>query len=541
VPALTTTTHEVTVVIIAGAEATTSAEIDLSGMLAALGPEGLAVVLALAGLLLLRSKTVRSALRRATAATLRRAGRAVVRWVRISLWATLLRMPIRLAYRLQRERWREMCAARKLVGLRRGRVRRTPMGVDVRVTLGGSLTLETLNARIRDLETGLGTRRGAIRIEPRDSAHKATVRITVRNPLARAVRWQAPDGPVSITAPARLSMNPFGEWADVDLQQRILIVGASGSGKSSVQRVLAAPVILADDAQLEVWDLKQGTESQHYEGKADVRVTDIEQCRQRIRHLMDVELPYRAAVMKRLGTSTWPTSPEHPDRIVMVDEGAALIRGLDDDELAELFTFLEQARAFGIYLWWATQFPKSSNLPTELRSQMSCIIALKMRRASESRIVFEDLVREGWTPHRLAGKGWLMVLDDDHDEPEETRAAWLDERVFRQLPAPRPRPADPAPAPPQPRVTLEKPAVAAPTPAPVARVAEPAPEAADARTAVLGALEAAPEAGVSVAELQAATGLSKSRVYELLAELLKAGDAVKVRHGRFAAREEAAA
>src|SRR5207247_632847 len=120
--------------------------------------------------------------------------RGIVRYVTISLWAARLAMPIRLAVRLQPERWREMCKARKLDGLKRGKVKRTPMGVDVRVTLGGSLTLETLTARIKDLETGLGTRRGAIRVEPTEVANKALVRITVRNPLAKPVAWPRPAG-----------------------------------------------------------------------------------------------------------------------------------------------------------------------------------------------------------------------------------------------------------------------------------------------------------------------------------------------------------
>nr|MDT0523799.1 hypothetical protein [Streptomyces sp. DSM 41633] len=160
---------------------------------------------------------------------------------------------------------------------------------------------------------------------------------------------------------------------------------------------------------------------------------------------MEQELPRRAKVMQAKRTSTWPTSMVHRDRVVMVDEGAALIRELNDDELGLFFTFLEQARAFGIYLWWATQFPKGTNLPTELRSQMSALVALKMRRQSESRVVFEDLTKEGWTPHRLPGKGWLMLLDDEHQDPEESRAAWISETEFRKLkPYERPAPAAPA-------------------------------------------------------------------------------------------------
>lgn len=524
-----------------------------------LGPKGMAVLLALAAYLLLKAvgKDGRRAAGRAMSAALGRMTNMVIRYVGVSLWAARMRMPIRLAYRLQPDRWREMCEARKLIGLKRGRIRRTPMGVDVRVTLGGALTLETLNARVKDLETGLGTRRGAIRIEGADKANKATVRITVRNPLARPVKWAEPSGPVSMTDAAPLSMNAFGEWTEIDLQQRILIVGASGSGKSSVQRVLSSPVILAADGELEVWDLKQGTESQHYEGKAAVRITTADEARKRLDWWMDVELPRRAEVMRRRGTSTWPTSPENPDRIVMVDEGAALIRELDEDELARFFTFLEQARAFGVYLWWATQFPKSSNLPTELRSQMSAVIALKMRRASESRVVFEDLAKEGWTPHRLPGKGWLLLLDDDHDEPEESRAAWITETEFRRLRATTAAAIEAAPAapqlppgaPPMPAVPPRIPAqeerdfeLAPPEPVSLAK-GEPE-SAADAGTsaapelpvaeAVLAVLAEAGAEGSTPAQLQLATGRGKSQVYAALQQLQDDGQAVRVGKGRYA-------
>lgn len=532
--------------IISAEEKANGGQVDVSHLLSALGPKGVVVVLAVGALLLLKTKTGRKFAKDA----LRKAAKTMIRFVRISLWAASKRMPIRLAYRLQPERWREMCAARKLVGLKRGKVKRTPMGVDVLVTLGGALTLETLTARIKDLETGLGTRRGAIRVEGRDSAHKATIRITVRNPLAKNVPYPMPTGLVSIKTPAMLSMNPFGEWTEIDLQQRILIVGASGSGKSSAQRVLATPVILAADADLEVWDLKQGTESQHYEGKADVRITNAEQAKARLAWFMETELPRRAAVMQNLRTSTWPTSLQNPDRIVMVDEGAALIRELDDDELARFFTFLEQARAFGIYLWWATQFPKGTNLPTELRSQMSAVVALKMRRQSESRVVFEDLTKEGWTPHRLPGKGWLLLLDDEHQDPEESRAAFIDEKQFRKLQpyaSERPAPAVPV-IPPMPEyaplvpaqridaemdeaISLTKPdsdTVSAPAP-------EPEPELVELSVpdAIRAALADAQAGGMSAAELVVATGRGKSQVYAGLQELTDDGVAVKVGRGRY--------
>jgi S-DNA-T family DNA segregation ATPase FtsK/SpoIIIE len=451
---------------------------------------------------------------------------AVPHWVeaKVSGEARVLR-------RLQPSRWAEMCEARGLKGLKRGRIARTVMGLDVVVTLNGKLTIEMLNSHVRQLETGLGTRRGAVRITAHEMANKATMRIMTRNPLRKAVVWPAIIGPVSITEPALLSLSPFGEWTEVDLRQRILIVGASGSGKSSVQRVLAARVILADDADLEVWDLKQGTESQHYQGKAR-RVTTVVEAISRIDELLTVELPRRAAILRQRRTSTWKPSPTDRDLIVMVDEGAALIRELDEQQLARLFTLIEQARAFGIFIWWATQYPKATNLPSELRSQMSCVIALKMRRASESRVVFEDGTREGWTPHRLTGTGWLLISDDDHDEPEPTRAAWIDEKTFRKL----------TPS----RVALDGPTIRPAIEAfeavldgevvedqnvdeQPAAPAVPVDGAMTTVAAVLLALADAGPTGLSAAGLQLATGRSKTRVYAALAELQDDGGVTKLK------------
>ncbi|MFC8801804.1 hypothetical protein ACFT2C_29090 [Promicromonospora sp. NPDC057138] len=170
--------------IISAAQNSSGGSETVAHVLSELGPKGLAVLLAVGACLLLwmMGKTGRRWLAKALAKAIRDASRAIVRYVRIGLWAARLRMPVRLAIRLQPDRWRAMTEARKLTGLKRGKVKRTPMGVDIRVTLGGSLTLESLTARIKDLETGLGTRRGAIRVEPGSSAHKALVRITAPCP-----------------------------------------------------------------------------------------------------------------------------------------------------------------------------------------------------------------------------------------------------------------------------------------------------------------------------------------------------------------------
>jgi hypothetical protein len=158
------------------------------------------------------------------------------------------------------------------------------------------------------------------------------------------------------------------------------------------------------------------------------------------------------------------------------------------------------------------------------------MVALKMRRQSESRIVFEDLIREGWTPHRLPGSGWLMVLDDDHQEPEQARAVWLPEGKFRELkPSMSRRPAQEA-KPEVPAVSLVK---EEPTEAVNGSVA--------ASEAVLGFLGTAPADGASVAAIRAATGLSQTTTYDTLSQLIEEGHVVKIRHGRYGLVEEVSA
>lgn len=399
-------------------------EIDLSGLIDALGWQGCVVLVALA--LILVATSARG--RRAVCAMARR----LVRVIRIRLWGLRLGIGYRLASRLQPERWDGMVAARKLPGLVRGKVRRTPIGIAVHLRLGGSLTLEDVTRNTGQLEAGLGLHRGTARVKPVKRADKALLHIVLRDPLAEPTVWTHPTRFVRLRDAVRLAIDPFGEVVDLDIRQRLGIFGTSGSGKSCVQRLIGAHVIQALDAELEIWDLKFGTESQHYEGKAH-RVTTVEDAAARVDWLLDVEFPRRAAVMAARGTSSWKESSDDPALVLMVDEGNVLIREFKDEQLKRFFRVAEQGRALGVYIIWATQYPKATNLPTELRSQLNVRICLKLNSSEESAMVFKDEKNEGWEPHKLKGVGWLLIKSDAHREPNEARAIWLSEERFRDI------------------------------------------------------------------------------------------------------------
>jgi hypothetical protein len=399
-------------------------EIDLHWVVSTLGLEGCAVLVALGLLLLGSTKLGRRAMRAA--------GRRLARYIRVTVWGARLGIGYRLASRLQIERWDGMVNARKLPGLKRGKVRRTPGGIAIRLTLNGALDLDAVRSRTSQLETGLGLRRGSARIKPTSRADKAVLDIVLRDPLAKPILWQPPKTVVRLTDPVKLSITPFGDAVTLDVKQRLGIFGTSGSGKSCVQRLLGAHVVQAVDADLEIWDLKFGVESEHYEGKAH-RVTTVEDAVARVDWLLDQEFPRRAAIMTAKGTSTWKETPSDRALVVMVDEGNVIIREFTTEQKKRFFRVAEQGRALGCYLIWATQYPKATNLPTELRSQLNVRICLKLNSSEESELVFKEEAGQGWEPHRLRGVGWLLIKSDNHREPEESKAIWLSESVFRTI------------------------------------------------------------------------------------------------------------
>lgn len=488
-----------------------SAEIDLTSLFDALGVKGIVVLAALASYLLLRNKQMRKAAHKAARSVLRR----MARHLQHALWAWRYGMPIRVARRiLERDRWDGMCTARQLAGLKRGKVARTPSGVAVNVTLTRSLTAPVVASRISQLEAGLGLRRGSVRLLAPESsrADKAVLQLTLRDPLAKSVLWQPPTEPVRIADPVHLATTPHGDKVTISAKQRIGIFGTSGSGKSCVQRVLGAHIVQAIDAVLTVIDLKQGLESQHFAGKAH-RITNVPDAAAYVDWLLDTEFPRRAARMLEWKTSEWRESETDPALVVMIDEGSVITRDFKPDQLKRIFTAIEQGRAMGVYFVWVTQFPKSTNLPTELRSQLNVRVCLRLESSQESAVVFKDETSEGWEPHKLRDH-WLLVKSSKHRAPQEAKGVWLDEKTFRGI-----RPGRPV---------TDTPTTAAPA-APVAEP-KPKPAAASAKPMVaddlMGALLTS-EQPLGVSELARRTGRSKAAVHAALNKLTTDGAVTK--------------
>ncbi len=360
-------------------------------------------------------------------------GRKIWYLVAVAWWAVKNKIPFRLALRLQPDRWDAMVEKRKLPGLKRGKIRRVPVGVQIRLTLTGALTPRYVSSRLPQIETGLGLRRGTARIKDASRSDRLILEVKLRDPIKDIIPWERPRGLVRLADPVRVSLTEFGDVVHVSMKNRIGVFGESGSGKSCVQRILGAHVIEAIDAGLEIWDLKQGVESQHYAGKAH-RVTTIPAALERLDWLINTEFPRRGTIMKKLGVSEWRETSSDPALVIVVDEGNVITRDFKPAQMERFYTAVEQGRALGVYFVWATQYPKAENLPTQIRSQLNITICLKLKTAVESRVVFDaDDVSKGWAPHTLQPVGWCMIMSSPKDVPTETKAVWLSTEDFRGL------------------------------------------------------------------------------------------------------------
>lgn len=358
---------------------------------------------------------------------------------------TIPGVPGDLMRNLQKDAWTRMVREKKIPGLVWTGVEESPFGVRVAVKFEGVMNFPEAQSNIVHIEAGLDVKQGSVRPKPGSTAGRGFLEIRTKEPFAGGLLWEPPAGPVRLADPVHLATTPYGEKVYMSVKQRILISGTSGAGKSGTQRVVAAHVVLAVDANLELWDFKR-VESTFYEGKARC-VATVEEAADRITWLVETEYPRRMDLMVSRRLTDWQESPQDPALVIFVDEGSDLMRRLTPEQRDMLFSAVEKGRALGVFFVWATQFPKATNLPTELRSQFNAKACMRLESAKESRVVLDpEDVDAGWAPH-LIDPYWVLIKDRDNKSPQEARVLELEDKVFGALSPAGPCPPDTVPCP----------------------------------------------------------------------------------------------
>jgi S-DNA-T family DNA segregation ATPase FtsK/SpoIIIE len=387
----------------------------------------------------------------------------------------------------------------------------------VRLRRGQTYT-DALNQQAA-IESGLGTRPGAVRVEPdADRADRFVLRVLESDPHAGPISWAGPSVS-SIADPIELGIYEDATPCAVPLLRRHgLVGGIAGSGKSGVLNVIIANLVACPDVVLWGIDLKAGMELQPWAACLERLATTPGDASDLLADAVTV-LETRAEQLADEGARTWEPTPDEPALVVLIDEYAELT-----DEAPAAIRYADsiarRGRAPAVTLLVATQRPTQQAMgKSAVRSQMDVRICLRVReRRDVDLILGQGMLAAGWHAHTLDAPGKFLATAPGIDRPRRARAYLVADDVVRAAAAHqagmRPRLKG--------RAAIDQPA---------------AEDAVDSDAALLAALHNAPGEGLSFKELVAATGKGRTWIYKRLDRLVEADRVVRVARGRWRANK----
>ena len=246
------------------------------------------------------------------------------------------------------------------------------------------------------------------------------------------------------------------------------------------------------------------------------------------------------------GRRVWEPSPEMPALIIIIDEYAELA---DDAPDAATYTdsIARRGRAVAVTLVAATQRPTQKAMGQgAVRSQMDIRICFRVRERKDVDLILgQGMLTAGWAAHTLNAPGKFLISAPEHDSPRRARAYLLtdetvsatasqhagfrpalDEVSRQSVDHARTDSAQRLPeAPPDRQGDTDD--------MDQSDDAQGAPE-----TILWAALSFAPDEGISVPDLMAATRMSRPWVYQRLREMADRGQVAQVGRGRWRAVTE---
>jgi antitoxin (DNA-binding transcriptional repressor) of toxin-antitoxin stability system len=393
-------------------------------------------------------------------------------------------------------------------------------------------TISDVIARVPAIESGLGTFRGAARVYPTpdDLANRFELRVLDKDPHADAIIWPGPSV-ASITEP--IDLGPFEDAMPAKvllLRRHALFGGATGSGKSGGLNVLMGNLTACADVVIWAIDLKRGMELGPWAACIDRLATSPSEARGLLADAVAI-LEARAAHLAEVGRRVWEPSPEMPALVILIDEYAELVESAAE-ATGDADSIARRGRAVAVTLIAATQRPTQKAMGQgALRSQMDVRICFRVReRRDVDLILGQGALTAGWQAHRLNGPGKFLISAPEYDTPRRARAYLVTDEAVAET-------ADEHASlrPELDEVSLcildertqNHPAVQG-----TELDTEDTENAESGADALLwSALCLAPDEGVPVADLVAATGMSQRWVHYKLRALANDGRAVQVRRG----------
>jgi hypothetical protein len=446
-------------------------------------------------------------------------------------WWASRRRRAKVSLERKLESWPVMATAVGLAGSQVMSALVDVWGWRARLRLARGQTIHDVIAKITNLESSLGTFRGAIRVYPTpdDLANRCELRVLDVDPHADAIPWPGPSVD-TITQP--IDLGPFEDAAPcrvLFLRRHVLFGGTTGAGKSGGLNVLMGNLVACRDVVIWAIDLKKGMELGPWATCIDRLATTPEEARKLLADAVAV-LEARAAMLAECGQRVWEPTPDMPALVIIIDEYAELA---DDAPAAvkDADSIARRGRAVAVNLVPATQRPTQKAMGRgAVRSQMDVRISFRVRERKDVDLILgQGMLATGWNAHSLNAPGKFLVSAAEHDTPRRARAYLVTDQVvaetaFRYTDQ-RP-PLDEVSR----RAVESNPVVSIPRQV----TAEDAPDA-----LLWAALSIASDDGTTVPDLMEATGMSRPWVYQRLRDLTERGQVRQVERGRWRAISDA--
>ncbi|WP_238006167.1 FtsK/SpoIIIE domain-containing protein [Dactylosporangium sp. AC04546] len=395
-------------------------------------------------------------------------------------------------------------------------------GWRARLHLTNGQTVADVLTRVPAIESGLGTRPGAVRVEA-DPTHagRFVMRVLADDPHAGAIPWPGPTVQ-SINDPIDLGV--FEDAAKVRLpflRKHILIGGTTDAGKSGVLNVILGNLAACPDVVLWGIDLKGGMELRPWASCLARLATTPAEATAILRDGVRV-LDARADAMSHSGDRVWQPSPQTPALVIVVDEYAELVEQAPAAvEAAE--SIARRGRATATTLLAANQRPTQKSMGGgALRSQMSIRICLRVRERRDVDLILDKgMLTAGWHAHTLDAPGKFYLLADGHTQARRARGYLVTDDDVQATAA---RYADARPA----LDPLSEKATEAEDVIEGEIVSDP-------EVTLRMVLHDAPPDGLSVPELMHFTGMRRTWIYDRLQQYVHDGQAAQVARGRWRA------
>ncbi|GAA3168075.1 hypothetical protein GCM10010486_38510 [Nonomuraea roseoviolacea subsp. carminata] len=415
-------------------------------------------------------------------------------------------------------------------------------GYRLRLKLARGQTVEDAIRQMPALESALGTRRGALRIQPvPELANRADVRVIEKDPHADAITWSGP-AITSVTQPVKLGLFEDGSPVRVLLLRRHgLVGGVAGAGKSGGVNVILGDLTACSDVVIWGIDLKRGMELLPWASCLDRLATTPQEAEALLADAVAV-LDGRADHLARQGLRVWEPTPDAPALIILIDEYAELVEEAPG-AVRHADSIARRGRAPAVTIVAATQRPSQRAMGKgAVRSQMDVRVSFRVREQRDVDLILgQGMLKAGWHAHRLDAPGKFLVSAPEHDVPRRARTYLLDDAGVQRT-AERHAPHRPQ---------LDAISVAALEAHSATHEAldgsqdgadgalRGSPRHArsdtseDAERTLLSALENTDEAGASIGDLMRETAMGRTWVYQRLQDLARAGRVTQVARGRW--------